>query len=233
MQVLKWSNFYGNIKTAVKEINKCETKEERLAFKEFVLSAVDRRVTSGESLAMLRALAVEGGYEEEFDKINDNAKVYGELDCGLKTAVISKPSEIVRDYSEYDYIIFDCNVTIQDVFKIDVMPKSVCFACNMSVDVGYMNSWKDGDRLVLLNASSFEGCFELPKNVYFGDCKKVSLANCDLSKVEKMYFPKGCEVAFADRGYPERYSSTKLPKNLDYEWYIKYCTDKIKELTIV
>ena len=64
MQVLKWSNFYGNIKTAVKEINKCETKEERLAFKEFVLSAVDRRVTSGESLAMLRALAVEGGMKK-------------------------------------------------------------------------------------------------------------------------------------------------------------------------
>ena len=68
MQVLKWSNFYGNIKAVVKEIRVYNDVRVYRMFEDFIISAVDGRETSNDTLKMLRDLAVECGIEEEFDK---------------------------------------------------------------------------------------------------------------------------------------------------------------------
>lgn len=214
MQVLKWSNFYGNIKTAVKEINKCETKEERLAFKEFVLSAVEGRETSGDSLSLLRALAVEGGYEEEFDKANNQRKIYGKHDCGFKSVVVSDRFSVSKDYSNCDFVLFDYQVGDYDLRDIRKWPKNICFTASERLNLSY-NNWENCDKLIVSGASKiiFYGT-KLPKIVDWGDCKDIDLTGANMRNVENMSFVEGSKIELnskTNRGF----SSTVLSKTLD------------------
>ena len=96
MQVLKWSNFYGNIKQVVREIRAYNDVRIFRMFKSFIISAVDGRETTNDSYQMLRDLAVECGFEEEFDKANDNPKIYGCKDCNIAIYF-----DLVKDDSSY------------------------------------------------------------------------------------------------------------------------------------
>jgi hypothetical protein len=42
MEMLSYTNNFANVKVILKEIERLESKENRLAFKEFVLSCVER-----------------------------------------------------------------------------------------------------------------------------------------------------------------------------------------------
>lgn len=210
MQVLKWSNNYSNIKQVVKEINKLDTVEKRLIYKEFVLGAVNRRETSKESYAMLRALAVEGRYEKEFDELNAKQKIYGIRDCGFKTAMIYHSDFMVEDFSDYDSIIFDCKMSRNFPLHSIKFPKHVCFL--QDKELFLHQSFEDIEKLVVLEADKIKISGSLPKEVWFGNCKDIDLSEADLSKVEEMPFVEGTEVTFYKNGYRTK---TKFPKVLD------------------
>ena len=67
MQTLNYTNDYAVMKFIIKEINRF-SDDEKLVFKDFVLSALDKREHSPNNLKDLRKIAVDGGYGDEFDK---------------------------------------------------------------------------------------------------------------------------------------------------------------------
>ena len=76
MDVLKKANYYGIIKKVGRLIKGLKTPEERLEFKEFVISAVWGRDTSPDTFNLLYNLALEGGYDGEFLEAFTRPKVY-------------------------------------------------------------------------------------------------------------------------------------------------------------
>ena len=93
LKFLELTNHYANIKKMAMYISGLPTKEERLAYKEFVLSAVDERETSAGSFKVLYDLAYEGGYDEEFLEAYNKPKRYNKEEC------CSKTYEFFREYS--------------------------------------------------------------------------------------------------------------------------------------
>ena len=82
MQVLSKTNHAGHIKTILRNIgDKCGSIKERLAYKEFVLSAIDGRSHGSDVTEYLTSLAEEGGYLDEFKKADAKNKRYGSKDC--------------------------------------------------------------------------------------------------------------------------------------------------------
>ena len=210
MKALELTNFFGNIKKIVSEIGRLETAEERLAYKEFVLSAVERRETSPDSLEMLRNLAIEGGYVNEFDEKNALSKVYGAYDVGFKTCVVTDLKIAPEDYNEsgFDSVIFECEINKN---SLGVLPKHVCLLANKTLVGGYVRT-DYCEKFIVPNATEIDISYNLPKVVWFGDCKNINLTGCNMERVEQMPLADGAKVIFNKRSWG---CITKFPKILD------------------
>ncbi len=225
MQVLKWSNFYGNIKQVVKEINKLETAEERLAFKDFVLSAVDGRKTTPEAFEGLFKLAMEGGYAKELLTAYSKDKIYDENDVNVSVFISG-----VTDKDRHD----NCVVNSIDLSKYDVFigktisgrseafssltkekysyynyPKKCVFRDSREV---CFNSYSDYSMIESLSfeniySVSFSGVNKMPKRIDVSDCDNVDFCGVDLSSYKDLKFKDGAIVKFS--------KGTKFPEVLD------------------
>ena len=124
------------IKQVVKEIRRYNDVKVYRMFEDFIIGAIDGRETSKEAHKMLRDLAVECGFEEEFDKADKNAKVYGPRDCNVVVyfnmikcdrdghSIITTP-----DFTkgEYDVAVADCECDVRNLFdwSIYTPPKAI------------------------------------------------------------------------------------------------------------
>ena len=114
MEALKNTNHYTNIKFIIKEINGL-SDDEKLEFKEFVLSAICEREHTPQNLKDLRKLAVDGGYVEEFDKVLDDNKTAISYPCD-NFLMIGKISKYIAhkygDFAAEDYNTFEEGVDL-------------------------------------------------------------------------------------------------------------------------
>ena len=224
MSILKKTNHYGIIKKVIKEINRCKTKEERLAFKEFVLSAIDGRKTTPDAFEGLFKLAQEGGYAREFLDVFTKEKIYEEKDENVK-AFIAGVTEIKNyysvDLSEYDIFIGKSDKDEFRAFVLDKRtgdcgsryyinyPKRCVFRNCKEVNFDSRDDYSMIEKLALegIKSVSFNGVKEMPKWIDVSTCKEVDFGGCDLSGLSSLKFMDGAKVIFS-RG-------TKFPKVLD------------------
>ena len=216
MQVLKWTNYYGNIKQVVKEIRRYNDIKIYRMFEDFIIGAIDGRETSKEAHKMLRDLAVECGFEEEFDKADKNAKVYGPRDCNVVVyfdmikldrdghSIITTP-----DFTkgEYNKVVADCECDALGLFDIDKYTPKKAVLRNLK-HVTFGDSVGNMEELVFQNVGrpDFSRAKRLPKCLKFIGCDKVDLRGANLSETD---------LFFDDCGAVDISSKTLLPEFLD------------------
>ena len=187
MEILSKTNFYGHIKTVLKNIKEnCKTKEDILPYKEFILSCVDSREMSDQAMADLQELVKLCGCREEFDEANDKVKIYEVKDCENVDVKIIKSKEELEALSGEDLRVFfdadEVDLSSCDLIRVE----KITFREGARVDLGYAKN--------------------LPKELDFSMCSKVDLRGGDLEELD-LKFREGAEVKL------ERLYS--LPKELD------------------
>ncbi len=225
MEILGKTNHFAHIKKVLKNIKeKNKTKEELLAYKEFILSCVDEREMSPQALEMLQEMADVCEVRDEFDEKNAKPKWYDKDDC-YKVVVVRTKEEfkalegndlrIFFDADEVDLTWCDLDkvkkIRFRDGAVVDLrgaknLPKvldlSMCskvdmFMCDLE---GLKLKFREGAEVNLRRA------INLPKDLDVSMCSVVDLSSCDL-KGMKLKFREGAEV---DLGYAKN-----LPNDLD------------------
>ena len=178
MEILSKTNFYGHIKKVLKNIKeKNKTKEELLAYKEFILSCVDEREMSPQALEMLQEMADVCEVRDEFDEKNAKPKWYDKDDC-YKVVVVRTKEEFNALEGNDLRIFFDADevdLTWCDLDKV----KKIRFREEAEVDL--------------------KGAKNLPKELDLSMCSKVNLTDCDLSGVEKI------KIKFKNKAQKEKF----------------------------
>ena len=172
MEILSKTNFYGHIKKVLKNIKeKNKTKEELLAYKEFILSCVDEREMSPQALEMLQEMADVCEVRDEFDEKNAKPKWYDKDDC-YKVVVVRTKEEFKALEGNDLRIFFDADevdLTWCDLDKV----KKIRFRDGAVVDLNHAK--------------------KLSKDLDLSMCSKVDMFMCDLEGL-KLKFRDGAEV---------------------------------------
>ena len=186
MEILGKTNFYGHIKTVLKNIkDRCKTKEDIEPYKEFILSCVDGREMSEQAMADLMAMAKLCGCKDEFDEVKDEPKFYDKNDCN-NTKVFTSEDAIDSLFSKELRVYFDVDdVHIKDVSLYKV--KAIKFKDKSSVKM----------HMVLF----------MPEHLDVFGCSKISIEGCDLTKYKELKFGDGATVTLGNIG--------ELPEHLD------------------
>ena len=205
MQVLKWSNFYGNIKQVVREIRVYNDVRVYRMFEDFIVSAVDGRETSNDTLTMLRDLAVECGFEEEFDKANANPKVYDKN--GVNVAVYDDINDWYEDLDVTAKVVHTSDEEITDLFA-DTDRKAPEELVMINCEEIEFAKCVDMNKFMAIKVKyvNLSGMDVLPKNIELSDCDKVDFCGSDLTTANIIF--QNCREVIFD-------SSTKFPEVLD------------------
>ena len=225
MEILGKTNFYGHIKTVLKNIKgRCKTKEDILPYKEFILSCVDGREMSDEAMEVLQELAKLCGCKDEFDVIRAvQPKVYDKNECdriivktkGELEALEGEDLRVFFDANEIDLSRCDFDkikkIRFRDGAKVNLwsakkLPEDLDLSMCSKVILSYCNLdgikikfGKDAD-VDLMEAEN------LPTDLDVSMCSKVNLNDCDLTGFN-LKFKEGAEVYLNGAG--------NLPKELD------------------
>ncbi|MBQ2885291.1 MAG: hypothetical protein IJE43_16300 [Alphaproteobacteria bacterium] len=234
MEILGKTNHFAHIKKVLKNITKACSDENGelvadkvLAYREFILSAVDRREESPQAMAVLQELAETGGFKDEFDKVNDKTKIYEVKDCENTDVKIIKSKKEFYDIEGEDLRIFydadEVNLSYCDLKGMKLkfregarvfltsainLPKdldvSMCSYVNLcSCDLmGISFKFREGAEVNLTSAYNF------PKDLDLSMCSEVKLGYCDLSRVEEIKFREGAVVDLK--------GAENLPEDLDF-----------------
>ena len=213
LQILKWTNYYGNIKRVISEIRKYGDVKVYRMFKSFIIGAIDGRETSEETYKMLRELAVECGFEKEFDEADKNAKVYGPRDCNvvvyfnmIKCDKRGRETVTLPDFTkgEYDVAVADCECDVRNLFDLSIYTPQKAILRNLW-HVTFGDSVGNMEELVFQNVKEpdFLNAKKLPKCLKFIGCDNVDLRGANLS--ETNLFFKDCNNVFlsSDTIFPE------------------------------
>ena len=190
---LSFSNHMGHMKLIAKEISNLKDKDERLAFKDVIISMVERREQSDFVMDKLRALAIEGGYESEFNEADGKKKWFGKYLCNR---------EQTKSFLNFKKGIDELSPPIMSADDLSV-GNSNC--------IDYISVLGGGLRLSLCNFVSdaevclrgldvvlLEGIDKMPRKFPFNECDRVVLNNVDLDGVENIEFKKGQTVVEFD-----------------------------------
>ena len=187
MEILSKTNFYGHIKTVLKNIKEnCKTKEDILPYKKFILSCVDRREVSPQAMADLVAMVKLCGCEEEFNEANDKVKIYEIKDCENVNIEIVKSKIDFYDLEEENLRVF---------FDADEVNLSYCVLIRAE-----KITFREGARVDLRYAKN------LPKELDFSMCSVVDLQGCNI---------EGLNLKFRDGAEVNLWRVENLPKHLD------------------
>ena len=199
MEVLGKTNHFAHIKKVINLIKKnCSDEngelvaDKVLAYKEFILSAVDRREESPQAMKVLQELAEKGGFGAEFDKTNDKVKIYELKDCENADVKIIKTKKEFYDLGGENLRIFF------DADKIDL--SSCCFSNVKNL------KFREGSEVNLSYSYGF------PKDLDVSMCSKVNLISCDLMGIS-FKFREGARVNLS--------SAYNFPKDLDLSMWPK------------
>ena len=178
MQALSHTNHFVNIKFIIKEINTL-SDEDKLGFKEFVLSAINGREHTPQNLKDLRKIAVIGGYAEEFDNIISENKE--------KVAYPSNNFLIIRPGSRHLYHKYgaleaeDYDELRGDFSKYDAV---------MIEHFDYKDEMYGRDEEVVVTGDDVV----LPKKLIFMNVDRVNFCNIDMANVREIVYEKRLDV---------------------------------------
>ena len=219
MWVLSKTNHFANIKFVIKNI-KQRPQEEWGEYKDFVLSCVDGREQSEKAIEDLLELVKHGGYEEEFNKVNEKNKVYDKEICKsvdvcsveeLKDAIakgmfVNRADLTTPKYHE----VYLRNLDLSKVYKMTCRGEAEWFLSgsilpiHLSLDVKKANldecDFKNVSSLSCCN--SFSGEIEVNMNkaknlssdLDLTGIDDLSLSACDLSGFEELKFKEYARV---------------------------------------
>ena len=221
MEILSKTNFYGHIKTVLKNIKEnCKTKEDILPYKKFILSCVDRREMSDQAMADLQELVKLCGCEKEFDKANDKVKIYEVKDCENADVKIIKSKIEFFDLEEENLRVFfdadEVNLSYCDLsraerirFKegavvylsgVQNLPKDLDVSMCSVVDLrgcdfrNKMIKLKGSAKIRLSNAHNLPGVLD------FSQCDDVDLRRCNFSEVVEIRIKEGGNLDLSHNG---------------------------------
>ena len=194
MDILKKTNHFAHIKKVLKNITKVCSDENGelvadkvLAYKEFILSAIDRREVSPQAMAVLQELAETGGFKDEFDKTNDKVKIYEVKDCENVNVETVRFEEQLKSLANAGKRVF------YDADKLDMS------YCNL----GFIKNVKFREGAT----AGIQGAYMLPKELDLSMCSKVDFIDCNFEGVEKLKFREDTCVNL--------WGSYHLPQDLD------------------
>ena len=177
MEVLESTNHYGNIKQIAKHILSLEAPEERLAYKEFVVSSVYGRETTPEGFRMLYTLACDGGYDKEFFEAYNKPKEYTKDYCSMKTINFARVGDecISENLREYDRLIIDYSE-----YKKDMCSEICQYGCkeNWFQNAKALSVRKDNDGYIDAVRFRFDNIERLNFSTE-DDVKLVDFIDCD------------------------------------------------------
>ena len=195
MDVLKKTNYYGVIKKIAKVIKGLKTPEERLAFKEFVLSAVWGRDTSPDTFNLLYNLALEGGYDGEFLEAFTRPKVYTlkKINETSKNFILRGDTQLSDfDFTGLDRAVFDFEGGAKTVTIKDEILPPVCVFKNARY-LTFKGKITHLDEFILENVDKVEflECDEF-------EAKVIDLSCCDEVVFGKAYFSRNAKIKFKE-----------------------------------
>lgn len=213
-EVLSFTNNYINIKFLLKEIKQLKDVEEKLKFKDVIFSMVTDREYSDGSIEMMKDIAKECGFNDEFEryivyqKMNKN-KTYHNL---YPQIVIFDTKEEMLDETVFWYMgakkipdILICNaggrIDISDV----ILPGVCCFPNSPLIYFERVKGLKEvkcKENCVLNFAE-----MSVPKDVEFDKCKSCYFNKCNFIGVDELNLGEGVEVNF--------YNCNRLPFRID------------------
>ena len=207
LQILKWTNYYGNIKRVISEIRKYDDVRVYRMFKSFIIGAIDGRETSEETYKMLRELAVECGFEKEFDEADKNAKVYGPRDCNvvvyfnmIKCDKRGRETVTLPDFTkgEYDVAVADCECDVRNLFDLSIYTPQKAILRNLW-HVTFGDSVGNMEELVFQNVKEpdFLNAKKLPKCLKFIGCDNVDLRGANLSETDLFFKESNLETGLS------------------------------------
>lgn len=241
MQTLNYTNDYAIMKFIIKEINRF-SDDEKLVFKDFVLSALDKREHSPNNLKDLRKIAVDGGYGDEFDKKLEENKNLTLYPC--KKLLIIKPGSqhisrmygmmaeedydvLVGDLSQYDAVIVSYPENDDKMYfkkrqfiiagKGVKLPKKFVF--QKVEDVRFTSVDMENVRGIICdNVLGISNVTNLSSDIVINVGKNLYLNDRDLSDFHNIKINKGSSVWFYDlTGFPEGMDLSVCEKvNLQY-----------------
>ena len=220
MGVLKKTNHYGIIKKVGRLIKGLKTPEERLAFKEFVISAVWGRDTSPDTFNLLYNLALEGGYDGEFLEAFTRPKVYKlrKINEIAKNFIVRGKTQLNEfDFTGLDRAVFDLDGDYSKTvaFNNEIVP-DICVFKNADI-LNFNESDLFMKELILEDISDVR--FTRIPGVYGKSrVKKLDLSCCDKVKFEYFCFDD-CEIKFKE-GAEIAFDVTYAPSKLDLP-YVK------------
>lgn len=184
LQFLKKTNHTANIKFIIKEIKKL-SKEDRWYYKSFVLSAIERREHAKSVYEDLRALAVEGGYEDEFLVADYHTKVYLPTDCKF-------------------YKIDDNNAhKLEECIKKNIRCVVSFEGKRSMIDLSGLDLKMVAHLSVHNTRVSFDKAKNIPPYTDLSDCSSIKFGECDLSRFSNFNFAWGTAVRFRkDYNFP-------------------------------
>ena len=183
MDVLGKTNHFAHIKKLINLIKKsCSDKngelvaDKVLAYKEFILSCVDGREHEGIALKGLQELADASGLREEFDKINQEDKLYDKKACEKLICVTTgKKLDVKRRVNGEDLEVLFYQVR-EDEYDVEEI-KNIDLAGIKKLRFNY------GDRVAI------DGVYNLPKILDFSNCSNASISRTDIKNVEEIKWP--------------------------------------------
>ena len=212
LNILKKTNHYAVIKKVAMEIWRLKTPEERLAFKEFVISAMWGRVTSPDTFDLLYKLAVEGKYVAELLDAYSQPKVYKAREGNVLSKVfyVNENTDLKDyDFNNLDKAIFDfqdnsgsINVRNSDLPGICIF-KNIRAISLSNADLSGVKEFKVEN----VENFDFNYCTAMPQKLDIECCKEVTIVDTDFSMCDKITLGDDC--VFWVNG------KSKLPKNMD------------------
>ncbi len=181
MYILSQTNHRSNIKTLVKAIkDSCLNTEQIKPYREFILSCVDEREVSGDTLACLQEMAKMCGCEAEFVDANNKPKFFKDTDY--------KRILFIEDIESFKTIIRKGDV--EKVFF------NTSFITLTDYDFHNLDGvkFKKGSTIDLLRIRN------LPQNFDISGCSKVILNCCNLDNVKKIDFSNADFVYLSNCG---------------------------------
>jgi uncharacterized protein YjbI with pentapeptide repeats len=187
--ILSKTNHRANVRYIIKLIGLLD-EEERKAFGEFAVCAVDGRAHDATTNESLRNLAIECECVEEFDFANEKRKFYGPEDCMGSVARCS--ADIQRCIDKGGITVLDIENEVSnlsfknaDLSKIRLNRLLLHPNCTSAFYVSCTNFYKFDIGILSMENSYFNEC-----DLGGGERFSISSKNIRLSKVTNM--PKEC-----------------------------------------
>lgn len=210
IEILGMTNHYTHIKSVITEINKL-SKEDRLAYKDFVVGAVDSRKVSDENYGQLLRLADEGDYYLEFRASNMKEKYYDEktvqtvegaengminIEASQIAGLLGEGLKVQVESCRSDIYLEDMDLSRFDYLKM---------AKKNSVFLGRSDAQNDYNKEYCVDRDYFI----MPRCLDVGDTIGVHFTGCDFSGTEELNIREVDFVRFKDVFFPKKLDLSK------------------------